>query len=528
MAKKILTDLNLNQNELQNGVFQNLATAPQNPKDGQVYFNTADNTLYVYADGEWVDALNQGIVYQEGTGIDISGSTISVDTTVIAQQSDIPTDYVPETRKINNKALSSDINLVASDVSAVPVTRKVNDKELSADITLSASDVGALPDSTFIPTVTDTYSSSSSDSMSGKAVASALNDYVPDTRKVNGKALSADITLSASDVGALPSDTVIPDVYNAALTIQKNGVEVATFTANSNEAKTANILVPTTVAELSDASNYALKSDVASAIIPKGSISAVSALPTLEEASLGWMYNFDKAFTTTADFVEGSGKKYPAGTNVVVVEYADGVYKYDIFSGFVDTDAYDSHIADTTIHVTAADKSEWSGKQDAITASNKLDADLVDDSSATNKFVTASEKVQISTNASDISSINSTLSGYGNIVTHNVSEFATAAQGTKADTALQEVTSQDVTDALGYTPAKKVTATNPALTVSSGVCTWTITNEIGSADVQVVVKEVSSNEEVGVGIQTTAANVIITMNSDANISADTYKAIIIG
>lgn len=36
-----------------------------------------------------------------------------------------------------------------------------------------------------------------------------------------------------------------------------------------------------------------------------------------------------------------------------------------------------------------------------------------------------------------IDTINTTLSGYGNIVTHNVSEFATAAQGALADTALQ-------------------------------------------------------------------------------------------
>lgn len=36
-----------------------------------------------------------------------------------------------------------------------------------------------------------------------------------------------------------------------------------------------------------------------------------------------------------------------------------------------------------------------------------------------------------------IGTINDTLSGYGNIVTHNVSEFATASQGSLADTALQ-------------------------------------------------------------------------------------------
>ena len=65
------------------------------------------------------------------------------------------------------------------------------------------------------------------------------------------------VTLSASDVGALPDTTVIPTVNNATLTIQKNGSTVKTFTANASSDVTANITVPTTVAELSDASSYA-------------------------------------------------------------------------------------------------------------------------------------------------------------------------------------------------------------------------------------------------------------------------------
>ena len=52
--------------------------------------------------------------------------------------------YVPTTRKVNGKALSGDITLAASDVSAVPTTRTVNNKALSANITLTAADVGAL------------------------------------------------------------------------------------------------------------------------------------------------------------------------------------------------------------------------------------------------------------------------------------------------------------------------------------------------------------------------------------------------
>lgn len=59
---------------------------------------------------------------------------------------------VDKTTTVNNKALSSNISLSASDVGAVPTTRTVNGKALSGNITLSASDVKALPDTTTIPT----------------------------------------------------------------------------------------------------------------------------------------------------------------------------------------------------------------------------------------------------------------------------------------------------------------------------------------------------------------------------------------
>lgn len=69
-------------------------------------------------------------------------------------------------------ALSDTVTHLSGDV---PTTRTVNGKALSVDITLTAADVNALPNTTVIPTISDSYSSTSSDGMSGKAVASAIS-----------------------------------------------------------------------------------------------------------------------------------------------------------------------------------------------------------------------------------------------------------------------------------------------------------------------------------------------------------------
>lgn len=54
------------------------------------------------------------------------------------------------------------------------------------------------------------------------------------------------------------------------------------------------------------------------AVTFKGSV-AFSGLPaTPDSTMIGWMYNVNEDFTTDARFVEGAGKKYKAGENVIV------------------------------------------------------------------------------------------------------------------------------------------------------------------------------------------------------------------
>ncbi|MCI6276253.1 MAG: hypothetical protein MR639_05855, partial [Clostridium sp.] len=52
---KYLSNFDLCQNELQNVVLQNLATAPNNPKTGQIYFDSASSKFYGYNGSGWID-----------------------------------------------------------------------------------------------------------------------------------------------------------------------------------------------------------------------------------------------------------------------------------------------------------------------------------------------------------------------------------------------------------------------------------------------------------------------------------------
>lgn len=53
MAKIFLVPINLNQNELQNGVVQNLSSDPGSPVEGQIYWNTTSHVLKMYTGSAW-------------------------------------------------------------------------------------------------------------------------------------------------------------------------------------------------------------------------------------------------------------------------------------------------------------------------------------------------------------------------------------------------------------------------------------------------------------------------------------------
>lgn len=85
-------------------------------------------------------------------------------------------------------------------------------------------------------------------------------------------------------------------------------------------------------------------SGAVSSVYKPGGSAAFDSLPELSAANLGKVVNVTDDFTTTADFVEGAGKKHSSGTNVAIVEAGttgeSPEYKYDVLAGFVDLSGY--------------------------------------------------------------------------------------------------------------------------------------------------------------------------------------------
>ena len=94
MSRKVLTNLDLSKNEIQNAVLQPLATPPVNPKQFQIYTNSNDKIIYQYADGKWNPV---GVVYQQAgsTGAVIVGLDSAGNVTTKKVIELTLTDYTP-------------------------------------------------------------------------------------------------------------------------------------------------------------------------------------------------------------------------------------------------------------------------------------------------------------------------------------------------------------------------------------------------------------------------------------------------
>ena len=267
-------------------------------------------------------------------------------------------------------------------------------------------------------------------------------DVISDLDDIRSGAALGDTAIQPNDnVSSLVNDAgyiTSADVGNATLTIQKNSTTIDTFTANATSDKTINITVPTTysdVGALPDSTKYGAN---LSFTINSSTYVMTAQLKDQDGNNLGSAQTIDLPLESVV--VSGS---YDDATKKIILTLQNG----------------------NTIEFSVADL--VSGLQSEITSSNKLDADLVDDSTSTNKFVTASDKTTWNGKQdaiSDLATIRSGASAGATALQPNASiTGATKCKITYDSkglvTAGADLSSSDITTALGYTPYN---STNPS------------------------------------------------------------------
>ena len=207
------------------------------------------------------------------------------------------------------------------------------------------------------------------DAETGKGL--STNDFTDaEKTKLSGIESGAEVNVQAdweqSDDTAddfIKNKPTIPTVNDATLTVQKNGTTVDTFTANASQNKTINITVPTSAADVSAlpaSTKYGASITLA---IDSSTYVVTATLKDQDGNTLGSAQTIDLPLETMV--VSGS---YDAQTEKIVLTLKNG----------------------STVEFSVA--ALVSGLQSEITAQSPLDADLVDDSTSTNKFVTAADK----------------------------------------------------------------------------------------------------------------------------------------
>lgn len=286
---------------------------------------------------------------------------------------------------------------------------------------------------------------------------------------------------TVATTGAYSDLSGAPTIGSATLTIQKNGTAVDSFSANATSNKTINITVPTTASDVSALPSSTKYGSSLSMSIDNTTYVITTALKDQDGNTLGTAQTIDLPLETMV-----VGASYNATTKKIILTLKNG-------------NTVDFSVADLV-----------SGLQTEIKSSAKLSADLVDDTSTTNKFVTATDKTAWNNKVDKVATANKVYGtdangaqttydknsfgqvddvkvGTTSVVSNKIAslgtaagaattDFATAAQGTKADTAVQPGANVSVlTNDAGYLTAHQslsdlgLTATATELNYVDGV-----------------------------------------------------------
>lgn len=263
-----------------------------------------------------------------------------------------------EKTKLSGIDTGAEVNVI-EDIKVNGTSQTVTSKAVDITVPTSLSDLDAnaanlVHDASYVHT-DNNYTTTEKTKLSGiedGAEVNVIESVVVNgtTATISGK--TASVTIQAGAIDSI-------SVNGTAQTIDANkNVDITVPTAVSDLTNDSGFITGVTSSDITTALGYtpyssanpngyqtasevdtAIDAKIGSTYKPKGSV-AFASLPTPASTNEGFVYNVTDAFTTTADFVEGAGKNYPAGSNVVIINTTGTTYKFDVLGGFIDLSAY--------------------------------------------------------------------------------------------------------------------------------------------------------------------------------------------
>ena len=555
MSRSFLTGLNLNKNELLNARIQNLQNPPSSPVAGQIYYDTDTNQITVWNGTSWqslaaggdtatmittaIDAITTsvieegtnlyftderaqdaignavgtGLTYTDGTGAisvtantyDAYGSASTVagnlTTHTSATEAHGATGAVvgtTNTQTLTNKTLTSPVvtGLTLNDSSVVFEGSSADDHETTLTVTNPTADrTITLPDATGTVQlrVTDV-----SDTEIGylNGVTSAIQTQLDNKLALAGGTMTGAIAMGTNKITGLGTPTDATDAATKAY---------VDSTAQGIDWK-ASVRVATT-ATGTFASAFADGSTVDGVTLATGDRILIKNQVTGSQNGI-YVVQATGAPTRSTD---ADANAEVTGNFAVFVE--EGTVNAD--SGWVLTN--DGAV---TVGTTELVFTQFTGLGQ-ITAGTGLTK-----TGNTLNVVGTADRITANGDSIDIASTyvgQNTITTLGTITTGvwTGTDIAVADGGTGSSTAAGAKTN------LGFTT--KYAVNNTLLEPASNVVTMVVTHGMASRDVTVQVYELSTYEQVEVDVaRTNTAAVTLTWVATANVSADTYRVVVVG